>query len=51
MRGSFTQHPPFPLGVDEDGEEFFVRFIPHDQGEGFRAIHGAHVYWSATGLS
>ena len=22
VRGSFTMHPPFPLGLDEDGNEF-----------------------------
>ena len=30
VRGSFTLHPPFPLGVDDEGNEFFVRFIPHN---------------------
>lgn len=35
VRGSFTLHPPFPLGIDEEGNEFFVRFIPHNEGEGF----------------
>ena len=38
MRSWFTRHPPFPMGLDEDGHEFFVCFIPHNQGEGFRAI-------------
>ena len=42
---SFTQHPPFPLGLDAEGNEFFVRFIPHNQGEGFRAIHGHGTGW------
>ena len=41
----FTRHPPFPMGLDEDGNEFFVRFIPHNQGEGFRAIHGHRTGW------
>src|SRR4051812_18666933 len=45
VRGSFTLHPPFPLGLDEDGNEFFVRFIPHNQGEGFRALHGHMQGW------
>ena len=45
VRGSFTLHPPFPLGVDDEGNEFFVRFIPHNQGEGFRAIHGQRTGW------
>ena len=45
VRGSFTQHPPFPFGLDEDEEEFVVRFIPHNQGEGFRAIHGHRTGW------
>lgn len=45
VRGSFTQHPPFLLGVDEEGNEFFVRFIPHNEGEGFRAIHEHRTGW------
>ena len=45
VRGSFTLHPPFPLGLDEEGEEFFVRFILHDHGEGFRALHGYRTGW------
>lgn len=45
VRGSFTQHPPFPLGLDEAGNELFVRFIPHHQGEGFRSIHGHQTGW------
>ena len=45
VRASFTSHPPFPLGLDEDGQEFFVRFISHNQGEGFRALHGHRQGW------
>ena len=45
VRASFTSHPPFPLGLDEDGQEIFVRFILHNQGEGFRALHGHRQGW------
>ena len=45
VRESFIQHPPFALGLDEQDEELFVRFIPHNQGEGFRAIHVHRTVW------
>src|SRR3954470_5923552 len=45
VRESFIQHPPFALGLDEQEDELFVRFIPQNQGEGFRAIHGHHIGW------
>lgn len=45
VHGSFTLHSPFPLGVDEEGNEFFVRFIPHNQGEGFHVIHDHRTRW------
>ena len=45
VRASFTSHPSFPLGLDEDAQEFFVRFILHNQGEGFRALHGHRQGW------
>lgn len=45
VRGSFTMHPSFPLGVDDAGNDFFVRFIPQNHGEGFRALHGHHTVW------
>ena len=40
VRASLTHHDPFPLGGDEEGNELFVWFIPHNEGDGFRAIHG-----------
>lgn len=40
IRTALVNHAPWPLGVNQHGEEIFVRFINHDAGEGFRAIQG-----------
>ena len=40
---------PSLLALDEDWNEIFVRFIPHNEGEGFRAIHGHSCRISGSG--
>src|SRR4051812_28961583 len=35
VRESFIQHALFPLGLDEQGNEIFVRFIPHNRARVF----------------
>src|SRR4051812_31333945 len=45
VRASFVGHAPFAMGVDEEGAEIFVRFIPHNEGEGFRAFNGHRTGW------
>ena len=35
---ALISQPPWPLGLDQHGNELFVRFIRHDDGEGFRAL-------------
>ena len=40
VRYSLIQHPPFPLGNDR-----FVRFMKHDEGENFKGSHGFCNGW------
>ena len=40
VRYTLVQHAPFPLGNDR-----FVRFMKHDEGENFKGTHGFRKGW------
>ena len=42
---ALISHTPWPLGLDQHGNELFLRFIRHDHGEGFRALQGHRTGW------
>ena len=37
VHASFTMHPPFPLGLDEDGNEFFCSIHTTQSGGAFQS--------------
>lgn len=45
IHSALVNHAPWPLGFDQHGNELFVRFIKHDDGEGYRAIQGHRMSW------
>ena len=45
IRSALVNHAPWPLGLDHNGQEIFVRFINHDDGEGYRALQGHRTGW------
>ena len=45
IRVALVAHPPWTLSLDHHGNELFVRFINHDDGEVYRALQGHRTGW------
>ena len=45
ISAALVSHPPWPLVLDQHGNELFLRFIRHDDGEGFHALQGHRTGW------